>query len=94
MTLRTNEAGKLSASPKESHSKSVFHKQLARKCLSKSTVRTALGKVDHCLELIFLAVWGAQMKYFFLFLLLLMECKTYRKSAGEVLIADLGIAGN
>lgn len=54
------------------------------------TVRTALGKVGHYLELIFLA----QIKYFFLFLLLLLECKTYRKSGGEVLIADLGIAGN
>lgn len=54
------------------------------------TARTALGKVGHYLELIFLA----QIKYFFLFLLLLLECKTYRKSGGEVLIADLGIAGN
>lgn len=28
---------------------------------------------------------------FFSFLLLLLECKTYRKSGGEVLIADLEI---
>lgn len=66
MTLRANEAGKLLASSKESHFETVFHKQLARKCLSKSTVRTALGRVDHYLEPTFLAGWGAQIKYFFL----------------------------
>lgn len=36
-TLRTSRAGKLFANCKESHSNTVFHKQLARKQLSKKT---------------------------------------------------------
>lgn len=47
MRLRTSKAGKLFAYSKECHSNTVFHKQLARKQLSK---KTALGKAGHYLE--------------------------------------------
>jgi len=81
--LRKNEAGKLSTSFKESHSKTVFHKQLARKMFIQESCKNCFGQ--GCEE---------HKSNTFSFLLLLTECKTYRESEGEVLIADLGIAGN
>lgn len=65
----------------------------ARKCLVRSTVRTAWGNGDHYIAPTFLAGWGAEIKYFIPFCSYFQNVKR-RKSEGEILIAGLGIADN